>query len=114
VRDLPGWHDALESTIEDEVRNAAYRIIERKGSTNHAIGLVTANLLRGMLQNERRVLTVSRVQEGAAGVEGVALSLPAVVGIGGAVEVIEPDLDETERVALVRSADILAGAAADL
>jgi hypothetical protein len=30
------------------------------------------------------------------------------------VEVIEPDLDETERAALVRSADILAGAAADL
>lgn len=114
VRDLPDWRDALEPTIEDEVRNAAYRIIERKGSTNHAIGLVTANLLRGMLQNERRVLTVSRVQEGATGIEGVALSLPAVVGIEGAVEVIEPDLDETEHAALVRSADIIAGAAADV
>ena len=103
----PGWSRQREEAAETEVRESAYRIIERKGSTNHAIGLVTANLLRGMLRNERRVLTVSRVQEGACGIEELALSLPTIVGAGGAEEVLEPDLNTAEHSGLERSADVL-------
>jgi L-lactate dehydrogenase len=69
--------------------------------------MVTANLLRGMLRDERRVLTVSRVQEGALGLEGVALSLPSIVGAAGAAEVVEPALDQDELSALRESADVL-------
>ena len=43
---------------------------------NLAIGLVTAALLEWSLRDERRVLTVSRVQDGVLGLRGVALSLP--------------------------------------
>lgn len=46
VRDWPRWDRDREPVIADEVRPAAYEIIRRKGATNHAIGLVTANLLR--------------------------------------------------------------------
>lgn len=90
-----------------EVRRAAYEIIRRKGATNHAIGLVTAALLRWALRGDRRVLTVSRLQEGAAGIRDCALSLPAVVGRDGAVEVLEPGADDRERAALHRSAEVL-------
>ena len=107
IRERSGWNSERETALETEVRESAYRIIARKGATNHAIGLVTANLLRGMLRNERRVLTVSRVQEGALGLEDVALSLPAVVGSDGASVVLEPHLDQVERDGLVRSADVL-------
>lgn len=92
------------------MRESAYRIIARKGATNHAIGLVTANLLRSMLRNERRVLTVSRVQDAAFGLEDVALSLPAVVGSDGASVVLEPSLDQMGREALVRTTDVLSEA----
>lgn len=107
VRSWPGWDREQEEEVEADVRQAAYRIIARKGATNHAIGLVTANLLRGMLRDERRVLTVSRVQEGACGIEDVALSLPAIVGADGALEVLEPTLDERERTGLEQSASVL-------
>jgi L-lactate dehydrogenase len=110
LRTWPGWSREREVSVETEVREAAYRIIERKGATNHAIGLVTANLLRSMLRNERRVLTVSRVQEGAFGLEDVALSLPTIVGIDGAGEVLEPNLDPVERAGLEHSASVLAQA----
>ena len=43
------------------MRQAASEVIARKGATNHAIGLVTASLLRWCLRGERRVLTVSRI-----------------------------------------------------
>jgi L-lactate dehydrogenase len=110
LRTLEGWTREREQTLAEEVRTAAYQIIRRKGATNHAIGLVTAALLRWALRGERRVLTVSRVQEGALGLSGVALSLPTVVGRAGAEQVIEPELDASEREALEASAEILRGA----
>ncbi len=75
LRSWPGWQRSDEDALALEVRRAAYEVIARKGATNHAIGLVTAHLLRCMLRGERRVLTVSRVQQGAFGLQGVALSL---------------------------------------
>jgi L-lactate dehydrogenase len=100
--------------LAEEVRRAAFEIIRRKGATNHAIGLVTADLLRCLLRDERRVLTVTRVQEGALGLRNVALSLPAVVGASGASQVIEPDISSDEREALEHSAQVLRTAAAEL
>ena len=112
LRSWPGWSPARERPIADEVRSAAYEIIRRKGATNHAIGLVTAALLRTCLRDERRVQTVSRVQTGALGLRDVALSLPAVVGAQGAVEVVPPEMDAAEREALLRSAEVLRAAVA--
>ena len=114
LRDLARWDRAREAALATEVRQAAAEIIQRKGATNHAIGLVTAALLRWILRGERRVLTVSRVQDGAAGVDGVALSLPAVVGRDGATEIIVPAMDDGERAALLRSAEVLRAARAQI
>jgi L-lactate dehydrogenase len=107
LRRWPAWTPSREESVASEVRRAAHEIIRRKGVTNHAIGLVTAALLRWSLRGERRVLTVSRVQEGAMGLRDVALSLPSIVGTAGAVEVLEPALEASEREALLRSAGVL-------
>lgn len=107
LRQWPTWTPELEPTLADEVRRAAYEIIKRKGATNHAIGTVTAALLRTYLRGERRVLTVSRVQEGAFGLTDVALSLPSVVGSDGAATVVLPRMSDDERSQLGHSADVL-------
>ncbi len=107
LRKWPGWTRPKEVEIAGEVRNAAYEIISRKGATNHAIGLVTAALLRWTLRGGRRILTVSRVQEGAAGIRDVAISLPAIVSADGAIEVVEPEMDTEEGAALERSVEVL-------
>lgn len=107
LRSWVGWDPGVEPGLVTDVRRAAYEIIRRKGATNHAIGLVTAALLRWALRGERRVLTVSRVQEGAFGLRDVALSLPTVVGRDGATAVLEPDLDAAEAEGLARSAAVL-------
>jgi L-lactate dehydrogenase len=110
----PGWSKERERELAAEVRSAAYQIIQRKGATNHAIGLVTAALLKWSLRGERRVITVSRVQEGALGFRNVALSLPAIVSGLGAIDVLEPDMSADERDALERSAEILRQAQASV
>jgi L-lactate dehydrogenase len=114
LRAWPGWDAAHEHALADHVRFAAREIIARKGSTNHAIGLAAAYLLKWALGDEQRVLTVSRLQDGAAGLSGVCISLPAIVGREGALRVLEPDLDEREHEALQRSAKVLADAKASL
>ncbi len=114
LRAWPGWSADDEARLANDVRVAAYEIIRRKGATNHAIGLVTATLLRALLRDERRVLDVSRVQDGALRLHEVALSLPTVVGADGASRVIEPAMDAAERAALERSAQVLRDAHAPL
>jgi L-lactate dehydrogenase len=112
LREWIGWDSEREAGVAEEVRRAAYEIIRRKGATNHAIGLVTADLLQCILRDERRVLTVSRLQEGALGLTDVALSLPAVVGARGAIDVLTPEISADERERLHHSADVLRKAAA--
>ena len=107
LRRWAGWDGAREARIGEAVRKAAYEIIRRKGVTNHAIGLVTATLLRWMLRGERRIVTVSRVQTGAAGIADVALSLPALVGPGGATQIVVPAMETVELDRLRRSAAVI-------
>lgn len=107
LRDWSNWSADVESDIATRVRNAAYEIIRRKGATNHAIGMVTASVLQAVVADERRVLNVSRRQDGAAGLHDVTLSLPTVVDVGGARRVIEPAMSADEHDALVKSAEIL-------
>jgi L-lactate dehydrogenase len=114
LRDWPGWNAATENELALQIRNAAYEIIRRKGATNHAIGLATADLLRCILRDERRVLTASRVQPAGRPWSGIALSMPTVVGADGAMDVLEPEMSDPERSALAKSADVLRGALADL
>jgi L-lactate dehydrogenase len=59
-----------------------------------------------MLRDERRVLTVSTVQQDNA-FEGIALSLPAVVSGSGVDQIIIPELDADESEALDHSAEVL-------
>jgi L-lactate dehydrogenase len=115
LRTWPGWRPEKERQIAERVRTAAYEIIKRKGATNHAIGLVTTALLRWTLRGERRVLTVSRVQnDSTLGLHDVALSLPTIVGTDGATQVVVPEMDDAEREALEHSASVLRKALSSL
>jgi len=119
LRAMHAWTSDDETALATEVRRAAYEIIQRKGMTNHAIGLVTADLVRAVLRDEHRVLTVARQQTDTPWrdvVGEVALSLPAIVGKDGAQTVLRPALDAAEAAGLAQSAAVLqqawAGAAA--
>jgi L-lactate dehydrogenase len=110
LRQWPGWDDQRERLLSETVRRAGFEILHRKGATNHAIGMATADLLQCILRDERRVLTVSRVLHGALGLRAVAMSLPTVVGAQGAIHVVEPDMSNDERRQLEESAGVLRAA----
>ena len=114
LKNFRNWDLNWQAKVDEEVRYAAYHIIQRKGATNHAVGLATANLLKSILRDERRVLTVSKVQNTVKELHGVALSLPTVIGDKGAVEVLMPQMNDVEKAQLISSANILIKAAENL
>ncbi|QLH39603.1 MAG: L-lactate dehydrogenase [Defluviicoccus sp.] len=102
--------DDVKATIDDGVRNAAYKIIEGKAATYYGIGAGLARLVRVIVGDERSVLTCSIVNDEVEGVRDVALSLPRVIARNGVVTDIPPGLDASEHVLLKRSAETLKAA----
>jgi L-lactate dehydrogenase len=90
-----------------QVRDAAYEVIQRKGSTHHAIGLAVSSIVESILRDQHSVLPVSSLIQGEYGLENVCLSLPTVVGREGVVQVLELPLAEDELESLRHSAAIL-------
>jgi len=93
--------------IDDQVRRAAYRIIAGKGATYYGIGSAVARLLDVILHDQRAVLTICCRIGSVPDYAGVTLSLPHLVGGGGALATIAPPLDGVERTALGASASLL-------
>lgn len=97
-------------TIADDVRNAAYEVINRKGATYYGIAASTTRICEALLRDEKSILPLSVRLNGEYGISGVYLSLPAVVGRDGVEKVIAPNISEEETGKLCNSANILADA----
>lgn len=95
--------------IYNNVRNAAYEIIEAKGSTSLGIGMGLSRISNAILHNQSVVLTVSTLLEGEFGEHGVYIGVPAVINRRGAVRVINKPLDGSESALFAESARLLKG-----
>src|SRR6185369_10121137 len=93
--------------IDENVRRAAYKIIEGKGATYYGIGSAVARIVDVLLHDQRAILTICSRISGVPNCEGVTLALPHLVGGDGALATIPLQLDATEHEGLRRSASIL-------
>ncbi|MBR6010274.1 MAG: L-lactate dehydrogenase [Alphaproteobacteria bacterium] len=93
------------NTIEHRVRNAAYEIIQGRGATWDGIGAAVADLLHAIVNDEKRILTVSVVD--GVGKTAVAMSMPRVVGAKGVSANLRTKMNSTESNALRKSARII-------
>jgi L-lactate dehydrogenase len=91
--------------IFQNVKNAAYQIIQGKGATNYAIGLATAKILEALLKNENRVLPISSLMNDYHGISNVCLSVPCIVNGRGVDAVLPIPLNEAEKAGLQNSAE---------
>lgn len=93
--------------IFNQVRSAAYEIINRKGATTFAIGLALVRIVGSILRDENSVLTVSTLLDGYYGISDVCLSVPVILNGSGVSRTLEIVLDESEMGKLRASADVL-------
>ena len=100
-------HGRELNNLFTEVRDSAYRIIEKKGETSYGIGLALTRITRAILRDENAVLPVSSLINDYFGVNDVYLSMPAIVNRAGVRELLRLDLNEVEQKAMKHSADTL-------
>jgi L-lactate dehydrogenase len=102
--------DCLQDEREDifnQVKNAAYEIIKKKGATSFAIGLALVRIVGSILRNENSVLTVSTLVDSYYGVSDVCLSVPVILSQHGVSNVLTIGLDPSEINKLQASANVL-------
>lgn len=93
--------------IFEQTRDAAYEIIQAKGSTSFGIGMGLARITRAIFHNQDVVLPVSALLDGEYGQEDIYIGTPAVIDRRGVRHVVGLELDEDESEKFAHSADVL-------
>ena len=89
--------------IENDVRNAAYEIINRKGATYYGIGMCLVRITNAILGNENSIIALSVYDEE----NDVYVGLPAILNKDGAERRVYLKLTEEESDKLQNSINII-------
>lgn len=90
-------------TIGEEVKTAAYKIINAKGATYYGIGMCLVKITNAILGDENAVMVVSTYDS----TNDIYIGLPSVINKNGAERKIDFKLNEEETKKLVNSINIL-------
>lgn len=93
--------------IYENVKNAAYQIIKKKGATYYAVALAVRRIVEAIVRNENSILTVSSLLDGHYGLDDVCLSVPTVVNSNGIERILNVDLNDKESELLRKSGESL-------
>ena len=91
------------TSIAEEVKNAAYEIIKKKGATYYGIGMTLVKITNAILGNENSVIVVSSYDES----NDIYIGLPSVINANGAERKIYFKLNDEETTKLQNSINII-------
>jgi L-lactate dehydrogenase len=86
---------------------SGWEVVNRKGHTSYTISMAATLVIEAIAWDTRRTMPLSVLINGFLDVRDVCLSLPAVVGSGGIVRVLEPELGPDEAASFRRCARIV-------
>ncbi len=92
---------AAKNTILHRVHRAAYEIIQGRGATWDGIAAAVSDLMRCIINDEHKILTVSIVEK------NIAISLPRIVSSNGIVATLMPKMTSDESSSLRESSRII-------
>ncbi|MFM8951661.1 MAG: lactate/malate dehydrogenase family protein [Planctomycetaceae bacterium] len=110
----PGYTPKLGADVFQRAKTSGAEMIKKKTGAGFAVGVSIAEVIHAIALDSKRVLPVSTVQRGCYGLRDVALSVPTVVGRGGAEKTLEIELWPKEVQALKMSAGVLQKTLADV
>ena len=93
--------------IEEDVRTAAYKIIEAKRATYYGIGMSLTRITKAILGDENSVLTVSANLRGEYGQNDVFVGVPCVINSAGIQRILEFSLTDEEKAKFAKSCEEL-------
>ena len=96
------FNDEELKSIEHDVKNAAYEIIERKGATYYGIGMALVRITNAILGNENLIMPLSVLDKE----RDMYIGRPCIIGIEG-IRDIKLNLTDEENFKYERSINIL-------
>lgn len=94
--------------IVEKVKIAGEEVIIRKGATEYGPAYAISNIVTTILNNEKKILTVSTYLEGQIeGIDGVCLGVPVKVGKNGIEEIIPIKMNKYETKAFIKAAEVV-------
>ena len=95
-------YERLEE-FEAKVKNTAYDVIKRKGSTYYGIGMSLVRITNAILNDENTILTVSSYNKE----HDIYIGMPSIVNQKGVVDLTKMSLTDAEKEKFDKSAKII-------
>ncbi len=102
-----GLTDDDLAKIEDDTRNKAYEIINRKGATYYGVATCLMRITKAILRDENAILPIGAALNGEYGLDDIFIGTPAIVNANGLGGVIEVPLSDKEKDLMAKSAETL-------
>ena len=104
---LPDCGPAFQNDVFERTKGGGAEVIKRKGGAGWAVATAIRDVIHAVRLNQRRLLPVSSLVQGAYGIRDVCLSVPSIVGRRGIEQHVEIKLWPKELAALQHSARAL-------
>lgn len=99
--------------LMERTRSVAAEVIKRKGATFYGPAVCIYRMVKAVVEDTKEEIPTSVILQGEYGVNDVAVGVPAILGKHGVEEVVEYDLNNSEKEALRNSAQIIKQKLAD-
>lgn len=100
-------HEGAMKKIAEDVKNSAYEIIQKKKATYYGIAMAVKRICEAVIRDEKSILSVSSMMHDEYGINGISLSMPAIIGKDGVETLIPLQLSDNETENLRKSAQTL-------
>lgn len=107
LHQFPNYSQEAAQQAFTQTKDAAAKIIQAKGATYYAIGVVITQLVQTILKDQRSVLPVSTLVDNYYGQSDVAVSVPCIIGRNGVEQVLNINLSEEEKTQFAHSAQVI-------
>jgi L-lactate dehydrogenase len=104
---LDGCSPSFQNNIFQRTRGSGAEVIKRKGGAGWAVGVAIRDVIHAIALDQKQLLPVSSLVQGAYGIRDICLSVPSVVGRTGVEKHVEIKLWPKEQTALQNSARAL-------
>ena len=104
---FPGYSDEMIKTLDEEVSQKAYHIIETKKSTYYGIGQVVAEIVAALRRPQPSIFPVCSLLEGEYGLHDVVISVPSLISTKGVQALDGYRLSDGEMDKLQKSAGVV-------
>jgi L-lactate dehydrogenase len=98
--------DDLDQIYVD-VRDAAYKIIERKNSTSYGIGLALCHITKAIFNDSNSIIPISVYVEDYYGVNDIYIGMPAIINRKGVRQMVRIHMSQTDQDKFKHSATVL-------